>query len=911
MPSSRSIASTVQRPSPVSQQDFNFPPYTHLLITTPSRILSWDSQGLHTIFTSSKSGIAAATESKHGAGILAVADKHTVVLQDTKRGQERSWGLSNADDEVRHLEYTADSKSLFLSTKVTNVVQCYSTQKQRLLSPPQTLSSPPVALAVAPSAHLMISVEGSPPVVYLKDLVQNTAATLFQAQTSPAAVAVAAFHPERANIFLLGFEDGTLAVFDASRLSKIEAKGPYAKQEQAGRGEIGRLTELHRLTAAKEGRRRRAITGAAFLPGHKSRVVTVGTDSRCKLVDFAEGGNVLRTWHCKAPLASVSVYALPDPYPLPTSIPSKGKQRVIEPATEGQHGSLIAVGSEDGRVLLYDALGLLQARKKISESGERIISVEWIVGPSPEPVKPTLYVAQAADLPARTSPKQRSRRKGMPKMRKSSTPKQLSLHPALHPPKLDPTIPQVSSPRRFTVHPDEIVEEGTVRRIHSPERKPLVSPRAGAYLDLFSPVNPSIAHQSRDQPKQMPTPSRRRPQISSQTFSRDDTPQRDDHSKAAIADSLHLPVPDSALLDSLACRPSRPSPTKNVLYKPRRASSRISPLKTKHPRASMSSQRAMTADVSRSSDITEHLDATGAANARLLRDSRQMNAKSAGAHAGSILQSYAGKSKQAEQPSSQAQPQNGQQAPRQVALQPQQQVSVPQPPRQPVQTHVFGPGGRWPTDSVDESSWDDAFDQEDIWITSDEEHHYRSSARRHHLFHRPPARQTSRSRVDSRGTVGTGRGLHVDETSTVPLQSSGPHGGTFAPQSEDVRSLFPRKSSLSPRKKHRSPKKRSPRMQESPRPPLAETTVNARSPRDRSSTSKRKSARNHVVNGDPKATNNLVADRESGIAFGGCVETARRVRSLEGEVVHMKGEILALRAALRKHGIPAPSMPRR
>ena len=59
------------------------------------------------------------------------------MLHDTKRGQEKSWGLSAQEDEVRHLQYTKDSKNLFLSTKATNEIQCYSTEAQQLCSPPR------------------------------------------------------------------------------------------------------------------------------------------------------------------------------------------------------------------------------------------------------------------------------------------------------------------------------------------------------------------------------------------------------------------------------------------------------------------------------------------------------------------------------------------------------------------------------------------------------------------------------------------------------------------------------------------------------------------------------------------------------------------------------------------------------
>jgi WD40 repeat protein len=157
MPSvhSKTRPPTIQ-PSPVPQPDFAFPTNKHLLITTPSRILSWDASGIREIFKSSKSGIAAATESKDGSGILAVADKHVVVLHDTQHGKEKSWGLSAPEDEVRHLEYTKDSKSLFLTTNATNAIQCYSTNSQQLLTPPQTLTSPAVALAFSATGHLMI-----------------------------------------------------------------------------------------------------------------------------------------------------------------------------------------------------------------------------------------------------------------------------------------------------------------------------------------------------------------------------------------------------------------------------------------------------------------------------------------------------------------------------------------------------------------------------------------------------------------------------------------------------------------------------------------------------------------------------------------------------------------------------------
>ena len=83
----------VQVPAP-----FVFPTDYHLIITTSGGILSWDKSGVKRLFNSSKKGILAAKEARDGSQLLAVADKHTVVLHDCKRGREESWGLEG--DEV-------------------------------------------------------------------------------------------------------------------------------------------------------------------------------------------------------------------------------------------------------------------------------------------------------------------------------------------------------------------------------------------------------------------------------------------------------------------------------------------------------------------------------------------------------------------------------------------------------------------------------------------------------------------------------------------------------------------------------------------------------------------------------------------------------------------------------------------
>ena len=300
-----STASRQSKDQPVpasAPADFKFPTNSHLLITCPSRIFSWDARGINTIFRSSKSGIAAAREAKDGSGVLAIADKQVVVLHDTKRGQEKSWGLEAEQDEVRHLEYTADAKSLFLSTNLTADVQRYATERSKLLDPANIHASPPVALAVSSTGQTMVSASDNPPTVYLKNLAHNSSPILIEPRISRAAVSVIVFHPERPNIFLMAFRDGSLAAYDTTRIGR-NSGGKYADQQSVSHGQISSFLKLHRATT--EASRLSSVTGAAFLPGFKTRAVTVGNDGRCRMIDFAGKGEVLRTWHAKAPVTSV------------------------------------------------------------------------------------------------------------------------------------------------------------------------------------------------------------------------------------------------------------------------------------------------------------------------------------------------------------------------------------------------------------------------------------------------------------------------------------------------------------------------------------------------------------------------------------------------------------------------------
>jgi WD40 repeat protein len=887
---SKTRPSTIQ-PFPVPQPDFAFPANKHLLITTPSRIVSWDASGIHDLFTSSKSGIAAATESKDGTGILAVADKHTVVLHDTQRGKEKSWGLSAPEDEVRHLEYTKDSRNLFLTTTATNAIQCYSTQAQQLLSPPQILSSPAVALAISPTGHLMISAQGSPPVVFLKDLSKNSTATLLKPQASISGITIAAFHPERANIFLLAFDDGTLAVFDANRLRRGVGEGKYNDQSHTGKAEIGRKTQLHRAIHYKTEGRSRAINGAAFLPGQNLKTITVGIDGRCKLLDFSNGTtNVLRTWHAESPLTCVSVSALP----------RLGDQKTEPSGRLKSPGTLIAMGSQDGKVLIYDSLGLLQSNKQISSAGERIISVEWVDGASPKCVTTAVPLVRT---PAKSTKDRGSDR---------TTPKHLSIHPALRPSTTNPIASTSLQTRRFTIHPDEAMNDSTVRHTPKAQGNYMVSAEAGEYLDLFSPVNPFAAERTRANREKSYSPTRTRPRISSQTFTKGTPKSKADTVASSLSQApILLPTLDSHATSSSSIHTGV---KRSVQFRSPQSTAKGSPLKAERRRPNPASVRRQ---VTHRTDSGEILDATVVSNARLLRELRQMGARTANAHAGGITKSY----KSGDSQRREVRPERLQA--------PMREKAIVSPPLHP-EVQVYGPGGRWPTDSVDEPSWSEE-QQDDIWITSDEER--KTSSRRIHGIERPAARQTSRSRMDSKGTVSTTQattrspaaippisapkatdGLTSTDAYTTALSHASPDAG-YSLASDDVKSLFPRTSSKSPKKSksgvRETLKHRKTALQE-----IASNAAQSRRASDPWTKVKQLRGQPTQSTGVAEPNDHVVVDRvvpphTRGEACDGCTANTSKVKALEGEVAHMKGEILALRAMLRRNGIPTPAVPRR
>ena len=732
MPSTRHVSKDQPSPKlPKPQDPFAFPSNNHLLVTTAKHIYAWDSTGVLTIFKSSKSSIVAAREAKDGSGVVAVADKHVVVLHDTKRGQERSWGLKagddDDDDEVRNLEYTVDAKALFLSTSSTADIQRYSTERSKLLAPSRVHDSPPLALAVSPTGHLLVSASDNPPVVYLKDLEQNTTPTLIEPQASDVAVSKVAFHPERPNTFLLAFRDGTVAAFDATKIRRNRT-GSLVNQERINAGEVSRLPQLHRTTS--ESPNVPSVSDAAFLLGYKTRAITTGSDGRCRLIDFADGGVILRTWHAKAPVTSISILS----------------QRTSTEVRKGRAGSrsshemggptstsnLVAIGRGDGRVHIYDSVGLLLHQRPISENGERILSVEWARGMSPKPISNSIVTKDMDDSPrmlpakdgaigkieAATKPSQPTKNT---QTRGQTTFEYIGLPPSLRKP-IDPVETTSSAPRRFTIHPDE-VGEGTVRHNPSSRQADLVSVGETGYLDLFSPMKPveDITHTS--PAKRLASPPRVRPRLSPQTFlkSPESTPTSEHKTIARPRNLALFPSTDSS---SGTARRATDLPANGVHH---RDANRKPP--GRDMRITFKAPSSKPPRISNTYRVTKQ---SPNSNAKVLADLRKLNEGQAAHRASGILAAFA-----SSKPSSGHKSHSTKENALRLFRRPVDRVETEQGSEEALKAYEdVHKKVSWPEDSNQDSSLDG-----DIWLTSESDDNA-TRPRRHkrRSIERPPAR---------------------------------------------------------------------------------------------------------------------------------------------------------------------------
>ncbi|KAL8744387.1 MAG: hypothetical protein Q9190_003361 [Brigantiaea leucoxantha] len=426
------------RPDP-----FVFPEHHHILVTTKRGVYTWGSHAITEIFRSVSEGIITAKQAKNSSGLLAIADDRMVLLHDVRKGLQDSYALKSSDGRVCVIRYNRDSDGLYFATTLQPAVRSYFQRQSKIPKSYYSHPSPPTVFALSTTSHLLLSASASPTVIQLTNLVLNTGPLLLRPQCSSANVVAAEFHPERGNIFILAFGDGVSAVYDASFIFRNSGQGegsPAASASRSSRGwELSNTKGLHSVnnTVSHDVNRTKVkdqntgnhsvkdtisydgsievndqnttsigisdqglqFKAVAFVPGFKALVVSVGTDNKCCLVDFAAatGGEakVIRSWHLNAPASCVSIVALDSENQ--STLPQL-KNRV---GSVPQPRAVIAIGREDGKVLLYDIEGNCLEEQTIHQDGSRIIDVDWIRAndwPEPRILKSASYRTKRKSL---------------------------------------------------------------------------------------------------------------------------------------------------------------------------------------------------------------------------------------------------------------------------------------------------------------------------------------------------------------------------------------------------------------------------------------------------------------------------------------------------------------------------------
>jgi len=787
----------------------------------------------------------------------------------------------------------------------------------------------------------MLSASEKPTVVYLQNLTLKTPAIQLHPSASNAAIATASFHPERPNIFLLTFKDGTIAAYDATRLVRSNASrtGNTSRPATNGHtGEISHFSNLHRITNIRNmsdppdaspnttvGSKSVSITGAEFLPGLRTRAISVGADGRCRLVDFEAGGKILRTWHAQAPVTSLSILAFKSS---PQTGKAASKQKFGVGGSDLGDRTVVAVGRVDGQVLLYDSVGLRLDQVLVNALGEKIISVKWMNGPSPHatstPVKPVSAKIDATyDLLRSMS--------GTKMHDQPTLPNALKLPPGA-------VFVPVQPVPAIALHESDVEEVSTVR--YTPAADTVIrSPIAQTtYLDLFSPVK-KVSPPRGPQKSPVSSPHLRRKRISSQTFVKTSSPEptliNKEVTEGLLTTPKHLSIhPLNTTIESIQGSPSQVAPA-SARRGPKSGRKRAH---TRHPQGP---------------DRSPVVSTGAGRNGKVLADLRKLNtgissqAKKNGKAA--LFAPYMNRTGISDLPRVDAQSMAKDGVAGQIKSLDHTHESRPQISAQAPKVHF---------ESESHSS------DRDIWMSAgssgDERTQWNDKRVHHHIRQRqiaqphgstPPFAERSNTHyvpdvpvlerevtTISPKPYNAGKEAAVLSMSEEAMYSAVSHisniDGEFVPASRDVQTLFPRGSSIYSTSPSRQSSKRSPQRKVQvwndglpetrtvPNPIQRERLASTNSNAIVKATPREAAAKKAVAallgsesmrstktlpllpcvpsNTIPLPPQPCACAKKS---CSGCAELGARVQSLEEEVAKLKAEVLGLRSALRKTGV--------
>ena len=370
------------------------------------------------------------------------------------------------------LYYDESSERLFFTTTLQHAVQSYSLEERALLDPGSSHPSPPTAFAVSPQHDILLSASANPPTVYLSKISEGRLPLLLQPMCTLSPVVASAFHPEHGNIFALGFADGTLATYDLKRF--VDENGALKPSANPGYdGEIAHIKTIHLPGTESSssptsivspfpdydyttrtlgiGEHISSINSVAFVPGSDCTTVSVASDGKCCVVDF-EGSvshrmaTIFRSWHVRAAATTIAiVQSKPKLEPSPSQF--DGSFRDYE-RRNSLNDIIVAVGREDGQVMIYNLDGDLIARRDFGKD-LRIVDLGWLESPQ-NPDSPNLgHSDSAISNGAQRIPSGSEQALDSPTKTVKNTPsrKGTKHRPPVIPPRMSPRIPARPVPR--------------------------------------------------------------------------------------------------------------------------------------------------------------------------------------------------------------------------------------------------------------------------------------------------------------------------------------------------------------------------------------------------------------------------------------------------------------------------------
>ncbi|OAL52760.1 hypothetical protein IQ07DRAFT_642417 [Pyrenochaeta sp. DS3sAY3a] len=331
----------------------------NLFIVTPNTIILRSKGENRTLFEcKSASGIVNSRASKDNSSLFAVADSQIVVLSDAARGRDKKYHLKSGQGEARLLHFSHDSKILYFTTTLCNSLQAYSVSAAELLPSMPAHPSPPDTLAISGDGAVLLSASPDPPTIYLQDTRGGGKAPIrFYPKDAQSPVSYAAFqgcygttHSSRMR-FVLGFRDGGLGMYRLFLPALPNRQTASQAQEMQSFQLLPiRIDFINRLHKSAMG----GITAAEFIPGYTGRI------------------------HVSGPATCLSISSRP-------RAKSREKEdsdvRFGGDATDDSGAvferpeTQIAIGTQTGKILVFNILGLLIHEISMDFA---ILNLEWV-----------------------------------------------------------------------------------------------------------------------------------------------------------------------------------------------------------------------------------------------------------------------------------------------------------------------------------------------------------------------------------------------------------------------------------------------------------------------------------------------------------------------------------------------------